>query len=162
MILFSRCAFLLLLSVTTGCQNPTSPASSTIIDGNRVRLTTSASAREVAAGTPVVLRITLTNEGAEAVTLHFRAGCQILPYLRRSRGEFAIPSGGGYICTAALTQLSLAPGESRVREHVWTGSTAFQSEMPLVPLARGRYYFTAEVPADEATLRSEPIELILK
>jgi hypothetical protein len=51
-----------------------------------------------------------------------------------------------------LTQLTLVPGQPVVREYVWTGSTEFQSEMPLLPLSPGKYFFTAKVPANEATL----------
>ena len=34
--------------------------------------------------------------------------------------------------------------------------------MTLVELPPGRYYFTAEVPAPQVTLRSDPVELIVK
>lgn len=159
MTLFSRYASASLLLAIASC---TDPVSSTMIGDNLVRLTTSASAREFVGGSPVTLRIILTNEGDDAVTLHFRSTCQLLPFIRDSRGENVIPSGGGWGCGAAITQLSLDPGESVTREYVWTGSTAFQSEMPLVPMPPGRYYFTAEVPADEGELRSAPIELILE
>ena len=143
------------------CQDPSAP-SSVRVDDNLVRLTATASAREVVAGTPVSLRVTLRNEGTKTVTLHFNSGCQILPYIRDSRGVNVIPEGGGWGCTAALSQLTLAPGQAEIREDTWTGSTAFRSEMPLRPLPSGRYYFAAEVGAAEGKLRTEPIELILK
>lgn len=162
MTLFSRYASVSLLMAVASCHDPASPPSSTCIGDTLLCLTTSASAREFVAGSPVTLRISLTNEGVQPVTLHFGDGCQILPYIRDAGGEKVIPWGGGWGCTLALTQLSLAPGQSVVREYVWTGSTAFRSEMPLLPLPSGRYYFTAEVPAGEGILRSEPIELILK
>lgn len=162
MTLFSRFGFTALLLAVASCHDPAAPVSSTLIGDNLIRLTTSASTREFVAGSPVTLRISLTNEGLQPVTLHFSDGCQILPYIRDAGGEKVIPWGGGWGCTLAVTQLSLAPGQSVVREYVWTGSTAFQSEMPLLPLPRGRYYFAAEVPADEEKLRSAPIELILK
>jgi hypothetical protein len=162
MDLFSRYASASLLVAIASCNDPAAPVSSTLIGDNLIRLTTSASAREIESGSPVRLRITLTNEGTETVTLHFNSGCQIMPYLRDWRGADVIPAGGGWICTGALTELALAPGQSAVREHVWTGSTDFRSEMPLRPLPPGRYYFAAEVPAQEAKLRSGPIELILK
>lgn len=155
------CAFVFSsLVLGAACQDPV--ASSSIVDDNLIRLTASASSREVVPGTPVTLRISLTNEGTKSVTLHFNSGCQLLPYLRDARGIYVIPDGGGYGCTAALTELTLAPGQSEVREYKWTGSTAFQSEMPLRPLPPGPYYFTALVEANEAKLSTEPIELILK
>ena len=161
MKLFSASAFSVLVLGTAACQNPAAP-SSTIIDDNLIRLTATASASDVVPGTPVTLRITLTNEGTRSVTLHFNSGCQILPYIRDARGANVIPDGGGYGCTAALTQLTLAPGHSEIREYKWTGSNAFQSEMLLRPMPPGRYYFTAEVEANEAKLSTEPIELRLK
>ena len=159
----SFCAFAVgfLVLVAGGCQNAAAP-SSTIIDDNLIRLTAAASAREVVAGTPVTLRITLTNEGTKSVTLHFNSGCQILPYIQDARGVNVIPDGGGYGCTAALTQLTLSPGQAEVREYIWTGSNAFQSEMLLRPMPPGAYYFSAEVEAHDAELRTEPIELLLK
>jgi hypothetical protein len=154
----SVATFLVLGSAS--CQDPVAP-SSVRVDDNLVRLTATASARELAAGTPVTLRITLTNEGRRSVTLHFGSGCQILPYIRDARGVNVIPEGG-WFCTAALTQLTLAPGQAEIREYEWTGSTAFRSELPLRPLPSGRYYFAAEVASGEGTLRTEPIELVLK
>lgn len=159
---FGRYAGALLLMAFASCNDPAAPISSTMIGDNLVRLTTSASARELTGGSPVTLRIALTNEGAEAVTLHFRNTCQILPFIRDSRGANVIPDAGGWGCGTALTEMSLGPGQSASREYVWTGSTAFQSEMPLVPMPPGRYYFTAEVQAEEGALRSAPIELILR
>lgn len=158
---FCTFAFSFLVLSGAACQDPVAP-SSVVIGDNLIRLTATASAREFLAGTPVTLRISLTNDGASPVTLHFSDGCQILPYIRDARGTAVIPDGGSYGCTTALSQLTLAPGQSEIREYRWTGSTAFQSEMPLRPLPPGPYYFTAEVEASEANLRTEPIELILK
>jgi hypothetical protein len=152
----------MLLLAVASCNDPAAPVTSTLIGDNLVRLTSSASARELAGGSPVTLRISMTNEGTETVTLHFRSTCQILPYISDARGANVIPSEGGWGCGAALTELSLGPGESVNREYIWTGSTAFRSEMPLIPMPPGRYYFTVEIPADEEKLRSAPIELILR
>ena len=157
------CGFVLALLVLSGatCQDPVAP-SSVRVDDSVVRLAATASARELVVGTPVTLRVILTNDGTKPVTLHFNSGCQILPYIRNTRGINVLPEGGGWMCTAALTQLTLLPGQSETREYKWTGSTAFQSEMPLRPLPSGRYFFAAEVESREGTLRTEPIELILK
>lgn len=159
MTLFSQYALASLLFAVAGCNDPAAPVSSTLIGDNLISLTTSASAREITAGSPVTLRISLTNEGAEAVTLNFPSGCQINPYVRDSRGKHVIPASGGWICTGAFSDLTLAPGAVIVRDFVWTGSTDFR---PGTPLPRGRYYFTAEVRAVETTLGTAPIELILK
>jgi intracellular proteinase inhibitor BsuPI len=116
-------------------------------------LTVSGSSAEIVGGTPMTFRVSLVNEGREAVTLHFGDSCQIVPTIRKESGEIVVPSGGGWGCLTVYTQLNLFPGEPVVREFVWTGSTEFRSEMPLRPLPPGKYFFTAEVPQGAATLR---------
>jgi intracellular proteinase inhibitor BsuPI len=119
-----------------------------------IRLSVSSSSAEVVRGSPVTLRVDLVNEGSETATLHFGDSCQIIPTIRNASGEIVVPFGGGWACLTVYTKLVLLPGEPVVREFVWTGSTAFQSEMPLRPLPPGKYFFTAEVPQGEATLRA--------
>ena len=126
-----------------------------------IRLSVSGSAAEIERGSPVTFRVDLVNEGSEAATLHFGDSCQIVPTIRNAFGEVVLPSGGAWGCLTVITQLTLLPGQPVVREYVWTGSTAFQSEMPLRPLPAGKYFFTAEVPQGEATLRAT-IEVTLK
>jgi hypothetical protein len=144
-----------------GCRQSLAPTSSTEIGANLVRLTVSASSTQVIRGFPVTIHITLVNQGTETVTLHFRDSCQINPYIHNSAGEVVLPGGGGYICATVLTDLTLAPGDTVARDFVWTGSTTFASAMPLRPLPPGKYVFTAQVPADEATLRAS-VEITLK
>jgi hypothetical protein len=165
MNLFSRYAFTFSLLSVASCNDASGP-SSAIIDNTLLRLSASASANVIYPGSPVTLRATLKNEGSEPITLHFSDSCQILPYIRTGGGKSVIPSGGGWGCLTVITQLSLAPGESRVHEYVLkktesalagTRNAQMQFELPA-----GRYYFTAEVPASQVTLRSEPVELIVK
>jgi hypothetical protein len=51
-----------------------------------------------------------------------------------------------------LTELALVPGQPVVVEFVWTGANSFLPGAP-PSLPAGSYFFTAEVPANEATLR---------
>ena len=166
MTLFSRFASISLLLAVASCSNPSSGPSSTIIDNSLIRLTTSASAGVIEAGSPVTLRASLKNEGSEAITLHFGDSCQILPYIRNDRGERVIPAGGGWGCLTVITQLSLAPGQSKVHEYSLKKAESGLAGTRLVELQfelpAGRYFFTAEVPAPGVTLRSEPIQLIVK
>lgn len=157
----SQCVWIVSLIGALGCSNSAEPLSSVDIGGSTVRLSVAASGNEIVGASPVTFTIRLMNEGAQPVTLHFNSGCQILPYIRASNGTLVLPEGG-WGCTAALTQLSLAAGESVVREYVWTGSTAFRSEMPLRSLPEGRYFFSAESLSAEAALRSPPIEIVLR
>jgi len=137
---------------TGGCGGSTGPDGSDRIGA--IRLSVSSSSAEVVRGSPVTFRVELVNEGGEAATLHFGDSCQINPYIRNALGEMVLPWGGGWGCLTVITQLTLLPGQPVVREYVWTGSTAFQSEMPLRSLPPGTYFFTAEVPQGEATLRA--------
>ena len=132
------------------CGDAVAPETSTRVGD--IQLTLSASAAEVNRGAPVTFQVKLVNEGSEAATLHFSDSCQIVPTIRNSLGEYVLPTGGWWGCLTVLTQLTLVPGQPVVRDYVWTGSTEFQSEMPLLPLSPGKYFFTAKVPAAEATL----------
>ena len=144
---------------TAACSGSTGPDATTRVGS--IRLSVSSSSAEVVRGSPVTFRIELLNEGGEAVTLHFGDSCQIVPYVRNALGETVLPTGGGWVCLTVVTALTLLPGQPVVREYVWTGSTAFQSEMPLRSLPPGKYFFTAEVPQGEATLRATT-EITLK
>jgi hypothetical protein len=126
-----------------------------------IRLSVSSSSAEVVRGSPVTFRVHLVNEGTEATTLHFGDSCQIIPTIRNASGEIVVPFGGGWACLTVITRLTLLPGEPVIREFVWTGSTEFRSESPLRPLPPGEYFFTAEVPQGEATLRATT-EITLK
>jgi hypothetical protein len=146
--------------IAFACQRATAPESSTVIGENLVRLTVSSSASEVVRGTPVTFHVSLTNEGSAPLTLHFSDSCQINPYIQDESGKTVVPTSGGWGCLTVLTDLTLTPGNEVVRDFVWTGSTTFQSEMPLRPLPAGKYFFSAEVPANETTLRSTiPVNL---
>ncbi|HEY4670670.1 MAG TPA: BsuPI-related putative proteinase inhibitor [Gemmatimonadaceae bacterium] len=150
-----------LVVLSLGCKATTTSPSSTMIGANLVRLSVSSSASEVVRGTPVTLQVKLSNEGSAPVTLHFSDSCQINPYIQNSAGQTVLPEGGSRGCLTVITDLTVTPGNDVVREFVWTGSTAFQSEMPLRPLPAGRYFFTAEVPANEVVLQAM-LPLILK
>jgi hypothetical protein len=142
------------LAAIVACSESIGPTSSTRIGSNVVRLTVSGSSAEIERGSPVTFRVSLVNEGNEEVTLTFGDSCQIIPTIQNARGEIVLPEGGAWGCLTVITQLTLVPGQPVVREYVWTGSTAFQSEMPLRPLPPGKYFFTAKVPQGEATLRA--------
>ena len=161
MHLFRLTAAAGVIVVIGACRDATSPISNTELGANQVRLTVSASSSEVVRGSPVALRVTLVNEGTQAITLHFGDSCQIKPYIRNAAGEIVLPGGGAWGCLTVLTSVTLAPLENISRDYVWTGSTDFASEMPLRPLPPGRYLFSAEVPAGETRLRAG-VEITLK
>lgn len=152
MNLIRRTAVAGMLVATGACSESTAPNASATFDG--IRLTVSGSSAEVVRGSPVTFRIELVNEGTEAVTLHFSDSCQIVPTIRNAIGEILV---GRWVCLTVFTELTLLPGQPVVQEFVWTGSTEFRSEMPLRPLPPGKYFFTAKVPSDEATLSATTV-----
>jgi hypothetical protein len=139
-----------ILVATGDCSEVIEP-SATARFGNIV-LSVSGSSTEVVRGSPLTFHVSLVNEGNEPATLHFGDSCQIVPTIRNASGELVLPPGGAWGCLTVITQLTLLPGQPVVREFVWTGSTDFQSEMPLRPLPPGKYFFTAKVPSGEVTL----------
>lgn len=64
--------------------------------------------------------VTLTNRTDAPVTLHFGSGCQLHYEVTTLAGDPVPPQGGGYMCTAALTTLSLEPGETETQHFRWT------------------------------------------
>lgn len=151
MNLIRRTAVAGIVIAAGACSEAVAPTASARVGA--ILLTVSGSSAEVVRGSPVTFRVSLVNEGSEAATLHFGDSCQIVPTIRNALGEIVLPAGGAWGCLTVLTQLTLLPGQPVIQDYVWTGSTAFQSEMPLRPLPAGKYFFTVEVPSGEATLR---------
>ena len=139
-----------ILVAAGACGDSTAPTSSARFGD--IHLTVAASSREVLRGSPLTFHVELVNEGSSEATLHFKDSCQIVPTIRNALGEIVIPPGGDQGCLTVLTQLTLPPGQPVVMEYVWTGGTVFQAGAP-PSVPAGSYFFTAEVPADEATLR---------
>ena len=135
-----------ILIAAGACSDSTAPESSARFGD--ILLSVSSSSREVVLGSPLTFHVELVNESSSAVTLHSGDSCQIVPTIKNALGQFVIPSGA---CLTVLTQLTLPPGQPVVMEYVWTGGTSFQpGAPPSVPA--GSYFFSAEVPSDEATL----------
>ena len=108
------------------------------------------------------IAITLTNATDTSVTLNFSTGCQVLPYIANGRGDIVLPSGGDYVCTAAFSKLQLAPGEQHTQALVWSGSTQFVTELPLLPLPPGIYSVFAVMSAQELRLATRPVSVELR
>ena len=86
----------------------------------------------------------------------------MLPYITNDRGSVVLPAGGAWVCTANLSQLDLAAGDRRTSTFVWTGSTEFASEMPLLPLPAGTYSIYAALSAQEVRLAAKPVPVQLR
>jgi len=123
---------------------PIEPKTEIRVNGNLLRFGLTSSDAELRPGMTATLRATLTNEGPETVTLQFSSTCQIVPLIRNSTGAIVAPDGGGWGCGAAMTALTLTPGESVVRAWTWDGGTTFDSAKS-ARLPDGVYQVTASL-----------------
>jgi hypothetical protein len=127
-----------------------------------VTLTLSVTHSAIRAGERDTITVALANTTRQVVALHFPTGCQLLPYITNDRGSIVLPAGGAWGCTANLSQLDLAAGERHTWTFVWTGSTEFASEMPLLPLPAGAYSINATLSAHELRLAAKPVFVQLR
>ena len=113
---------LALIAVVAACQRDitTSPIEPEITLPNGLLFRATISRNVIAVGDTALLRFELKNPRPVAVTLTFGSGCPTLPYITRG-DEIVYPSGGGWMCTAVVTRLELAPGESRFHDVVVHG-----------------------------------------
>lgn len=107
----------LVLALAAGCETLTDPAPPAEDLG--VRLSLSVSRNAVARGDTVRLVGRIANRGTKALRIDFGSGCRLLPYVEDASGKVVFPSGGGWMCTAALSHLELAPGETRDEAFTW-------------------------------------------
>lgn len=88
-------------------------------DGARLELGVSISALEISAGDPLTIGLSVRNPHAYVVQLSFSSTCQLVYGIEAPAGELVAPPGGGWICGAAITRLSLGPGESVSQTVTW-------------------------------------------
>lgn len=94
-------------------------------------------------GDTATLRFVLRNNTNEAVVLRFSSGCQLLPFVRNSRRQ--VHPEGGYMCTAALTSLTVPAGEQVVRSIVLFAGQRQPDIHTRIPLEPGDYVAFAEI-----------------
>lgn len=100
----------------------------------------------------------LRNLGADSITLTFGSSCQILPYVRgQHSGHVVYPGGGGWVCAAVITRLTLAPGAEHVLPVVVHGGAPAETVYSYVPLPPGDYLAFASLAHAEFQLRSESL-----
>ncbi len=109
-------------------------------------LAVTASASSITPGDTVRLVAHLANHNDHPVRLDFSSGCQVLPYVESGGGKIVYPYGGGWLCTAALTSLTLAPGEVKEQVLEWAGQSrdydrqTFRSVYSPLPAGEYRAY----------------------
>ena len=105
---------LLLLLAVAGCTDvfaPLAPGPFLSGDARSLVFTAAVSKSRVPVGDTASLIFTLRNPTSQRVTLTFPSGCQITARVRRGRHE-VWPKP--YVCTLAITGISLQPGQQRV------------------------------------------------
>lgn len=121
-----RVPLVLALAFAAACSSPMEGTQTADFarDGNSaaLELTLAASPAEISPGDTILLRATLRNRSPQPVTIHFSSGCQILVYVEDLSGRMVHPSGGGWGCTAALTQLTVPANGSVTRTDGWSGT----------------------------------------
>jgi hypothetical protein len=135
----------LVAALLSACQeDPTVPK----IGIPLVELSLSAAKQQIRVGEPdtirVVARNTLTDAG---VRLTFGSTCQILVFVRDSRGRVVVPDGGEHSCLPVPSQLTIPANQSVTQTFVWTGGTAFTPPEPPTALPPGVYFVTASIRA---------------
>lgn len=117
-----------------------------------LQVSSSVSRTSVAPGEETVLTVTLTNPSSSPITLHLADPCQFRPYVANLAGTIVAPGGGGWVCAAVITPLTIGPRGSQAFSFVWAGETSFGAAMPPGDsLPAGDYRLYATLAATEGT-----------
>lgn len=143
-----------------GCSaSPTEPTSAS----GPLRLEAAIAQPALAVGDTTAFVVRLINTGAQPVTLTFGSGCQVLPYIRAADSDRMIyPTGGGWVCTTALSALTIPGRGEHVARFLLRGGSPQLAVYTGVPLGAGRYLATAEVHSAEYQLRSDPVAVTVR
>ena len=94
-------------------------------------------------GEPDTIAVTITNTNRYSVSLS-AGGCPVVFYVTDVRGVTVVPSGGGWVCIAIISRLTLAPGERQTRTFVWETNS----------FASGRYSVYGTFSAEDVHLET--------
>lgn len=111
-------------------------------------------------GDSTTVNFRLTNISAETLRLEFGDSCQVLPYIAEAPGQTVIyPAGGHWGCLTVITNLTLAPGASRVVPLQLRGGTTATYNGREVRLPRGTYYAYARLEHRTYSLQSRAVAI---
>lgn len=146
---------LMLAQAATCASNPATPA-----QNGPLRLTAQTDRADVAPGVVATATFRLENVGASAITLDFSSGCQLMPFIeKRAPKQIVHPEGGSWMCTMAMTQLTLGPGESKTID---VRVTSGEGTRPIVGLPPGEYALFARIESLQHTLESPRVNLTVR
>ena len=125
-----------------------------------LRLNGAISASVVPSGRTAQLSFSLRNLTDETVRLDFNSGCQITPLIETVGGSIVSPPGGSYLCTTAITSLTLSPGGEHVVVREVLAADFQVAILTSIPLSKGRYraYAILNQNSRGLLLRSTPVE----
>ena len=110
------------------------------------------------------IQTSVRNTNSFPVTLNFAAGCQVLYYVEDAGGQVVAPDGGGWMCAAAVTSLTLGPGAVETRTFEWTMERTIRNgtRAHAEPLPPGRYQVYATLDSEAVRLRTSPVPITLR
>ena len=119
-----------------------------------LRMTVSTDKIFYAAGEPVHVVLHLTNPGAASVELSFSSSCQAAFTVQDFQGNPVFDSSRGAACSAAMTNLTLAPGGSQDFAFTWDQTTSSGPPVPAGEWYRvhGSLWGQVRIQADSATI----------
>ena len=142
-----------LVLLLASCREPTAPV-------DHLRLTVTIDRTDVVIGTPMQVRVRLSNlavSGARTVRLHGSSTCTFGMQVRDLRGALAYPRQRA--CTDDLRELYLEPGQHAERTFQWNGAT---SEATSVSVPPGAYLVVGTLDTSELRLESAPVLIQLR
>ena len=153
-----------LLAAAACASDPAAPSSSKhqVVAIPGLTLTATMSSTRLHLGQTGTLTIALHNDGPSSRTVNFGSGCQLLPYIERASDGALVYPDGGWACTANLTSLTLAPGETK--SHVTVVHTG--GRLPgiytgaILPVGHYRAYGTLGLLPAQATTEAVEFEVV--
>jgi hypothetical protein len=146
-------SLLVLALAASACESATAPASA-----SGLTLETRASHFDTNIGVPARVTYTLRNDSSAPLTLVF-LDCSVRPYVAKWAGGVVHPPGGQWGCLAAVTTVTLDPGEAIVRTDYVAGGDDVSYSQGTLLLPEGRYRAFAEAEFHLGTLEGPRIQL---
>jgi len=158
-------ALLIALLLSAGCADDT-PGDPTLRQANGqdgLRLEIALARDTVAVGDTNVVTMRLVNQNNEPVRLDFPSTCQIQPFVESADSEPRIPGGGGWVCGAAFTSLTVPANGAVTREFHLRAVDNTTGQLGYV-LSPGSYrvYAVLQAPVNKTQLRSSTLGFVIR
>jgi hypothetical protein len=121
-----------------------------------LEFTTTISNSVIALGDTAIITHRLHNPQTRAVTLSFKVGCSVLPYVSAGNKQVVYPAGGGWVCTPLATSLTIPAWGEVVLKVPVRGGAPKQPFYYYAALGPGRFIAYAELAEQQG--RSNSVE----